>query len=62
MRLSDEKTIEVIKALDAAEKALLVLDTEANCIVAGQCAIARVYLETAQRDQTVRHVHVTGVH
>jgi hypothetical protein len=62
MRLSDEKTIQIIAALDAAEKALLALDTEANCIVAGQCAVAKVYLETAQRDQTVHYIHSTGVH
>lgn len=62
MRITEEKIIEVIAALDAAEKALLVADTEANCIIAGQCAIAKVYLETEQRSQVVRHINSVGVH
>lgn len=62
MRITEEKIVEVIAALDAAEKALLALDTEANCIIAGQCAVAKVYLQTEQRSQVVRHFHMTGVH
>lgn len=62
MRLSDEKAAEVIAALDAAEKALLASDTKSNCIIAGQCAVAKVYIETEQRGQAVRYVHITGVH
>lgn len=62
MRIADEKIVEVIAALDAAEKALLAADTEENSILAGRVAIAKVYLETEQRSQVVRHIHVTGVH
>lgn len=47
MNVSLEKVQAAIKALHAAETALLALDTVENCVIAGECAVAAVYLETS---------------
>lgn len=62
MRISSEKISEVIAALDAAEKALLACDAadSQNGVVAGQCAIAKVYLTVERAVQTLRVIHMTG--
>lgn len=62
MRISIEKIAEVIAALDAAEKALLELDSEdtQNGVIAGQCAIAKVYLTVERDAQTLKVFHITG--
>ncbi len=64
MNIPREKIDAAIEALHKAEQALLVSDTEANCIIAAECAVAAVYLETSLKiaGEAVRHVHVTGVH
>lgn len=62
MNVSLEKVQAAIKALHAAETALLELDTAENCVIAGECAMAAVYLETslAIAGQLVMHYRAVG--
>lgn len=51
LTLTTDKADEIIAALSAAEEALLAIDVENERygVVAGQCAIAKVYLATSMR-------------
>lgn len=62
MQVSLEKVQAAIKALHAAEAALLALDTAENCVIAGECAVAAVYLETsvAIAGEPVTHYRAVG--
>jgi len=54
MHLPREKVSAAISALHAAEQALLLTDTAngENGVLAGRCAVAAVYLETAMKLDT----------
>jgi hypothetical protein len=62
MNIPPEKIAAAIAALHRAEAALLASDTEANCVIAGECAVAAVYLETSVKiaGEAVHHVRITG--
>lgn len=49
--LTQEKAAEIVAALSAAESALLKMDATSgqNGVIAGRCAIAKVYLATSMR-------------
>lgn len=57
--LTQEKADEIVAALSAAEETLLALpeENERYGIVAGQCAIAKVYLATAARGPRFAHTY-----
>ena len=57
LTLTTEKADEIIAALSAAEETLLAIDVENERygIVAGQCAIAKLYMSTAARTPRYRN-------